>query len=442
MSNQGDLQRQLGFWPTTAMLISGMIAVGIFLVPAGMAKSLGSPMLLLLVWIVMATMALLGSLCYGELAARFPNAGGGYIYLREAYGPLLAFLFGWMCMTTMDPGITAVLASGFSSYLNQIVPLGETGMKIAGVLAILLMACVNIIGVRFGAGLIVTLTVFKVGALAAICLTGFGLGLGDWSHFFPFVDQHPGSPPHMGALAGGMVGAFFAFAGWWDISKLAGEVKDPAKTLPRAMIFGVCVVTVAYIATSAVFMYLVPIEQVTDDETFAAQAGEALFGRSGAVIFSVIVILSVIGSIAGLLMAAPRVYYAMARDRVFFSFAGAVHPRFGTPSRAIAIQAVLACFLLLIGSFESILNYIIFVAVLFVVLTIIGLFIIRRRQPEAPLYQTPAYPVTPIVCLILMTILLALLMGHSPKQALLGVGVVALGIPIYYLVFKKTAKTA
>lgn len=439
MSNQGDLQRQLGFWPTTAMIISGMIAVGIFLVPAGMAKSLGSPFLILLVWLFMATMALLGSLCYAELAARFPNAGGGYIYLREAYSPLLAFLYGWMCMTTMDPGVTAILASGFSSYLNQIVPLSETGMKAAGVLAILTLAGVNILGVRLGAGLIVALTVFKIGALAAISLTGFGLGLGDWSNFVPFVAQHPGSPPLFGALAGGMVGAFFAFAGWWEISKLAGEVREPAKTLPRAMIFGLGIVTLAYIATSAVFMYLVPIEQVTNDETFAAQAGEALFGRSGAVIFSVIVILSVVGSIAGLLMIAPRVYFAMARDRVFFNFAGAIHPRFGTPSRAIAIQTVLACFLLLLGTFESILNYIIFVSVLFVVVTVIGLFILRRRQTETPLYQTPGYPVTPILFLILGTVMLVLLMGHSPTQAILGVGVVALGIPIYYLVFKKTA---
>ena len=439
MTNQGDLRRQLGFWPTTAMIISGMVAVGIFLVPAGMAKSLGSPLLLLLVWLFMATMALLGSLCYAELAARFPDAGGGYIYLREAYGPLLAFLYGWMCMTTMDPGITAILASGFSSYLNQILPLGETGMKAAGVLSILLLAGVNIVGVRLGAWLIIALTIFKIGALAAISLTGFGLGLGDWSNFIPFVDQHPGSPSLLGALAGGMVGAFFAFAGWWDISKLAGEVKEPSKTLPRAMIFGIGVVTLAYIATSAVFMYLVPIEQVTDDATFAAQAGEALFGRSGAIIFSMIVILSVIGSIAGLLMAAPRVYYAMARDRVFFKFAGAIHPRFGTPSRAIAIQAVLACFLLLLGTFESILNYIIFVSVLFVVVTVVGLFIVRRRQTQTPLYQTPGYPVTPIIFLVLGTIMLVLLLGHSPMQAILGVGVVALGIPIYYLVFKKRA---
>ncbi|MBM3265369.1 MAG: amino acid permease [candidate division Zixibacteria bacterium] len=439
MSDSEGLQRQLGLFPATAMVIGGMIAVGIFLVPAGMAKSLGSPLLVLIVWVVMAAMALSGSLCYGELAARFPNAGGGYVYLREAFGPLPAFLYGWMSMTAMDPGITATLATGMASYLNHIVPLGDVGMKIAGIGAVLALAVVNIVGVRLGAWLIVVLTVFKIGVLAVIALMGVGLGLGDWANLTPFTERrlYPDAPPLFDALAGGLVGAFFAFAGWWDLSKLAGEVKEPAKTLPRALMLAVGLVTLTYVVTSMVFMYLVPIDMVMDDETFAAQAGAVLFGRSGGVIFSVIVILSVIGSIAGLLMAAPRVYYAMARDRVFFNFAAVIHPRFGTPARAIAIQAGLACVLVALGTFETILNYFIFIAVLFVALTVVGLFFIRRHHPNVPPYRTPGYPVTPVLFLLLVTVLLALLMGHSPTQALMGVGVVAVGIPVYYLLFRK-----
>ena len=434
---QDNLQRQLGLWPATAMVISGMIAVGIFLVPAGMAKSLGSPLLLLIIWLVMAAMAMSGSLCYGELASRYPDAGGGYVYLRESFGPQTAFLYGWMSLMVMDPGITATLATGMASYVNHIFPMSAVAMKMVAIGTLVILAGINIYGVRIGAWLIVVLTVFKVGVLAVISLMGFGLGLGDWSNFVPFVARPDDSVPLFGALAGGMVGAFFAFAGWWDLSKVAGEVQNPTKTLPRALVLAVGIVTLLYISTSAVFMYLIPVGQVTSDETFAAQAGEVLFGRSGGVIFSTVVILSVIGSIAGLLMMAPRVYFAMARDKVFLNFAGTIHPKFGTPYRAIAIQASLAALLVMLGTFGQILNYFIFVAVLFVALTVVGVFVIRRKQTEAPPYQTPFYPVTPIVFLILALVLLVLLFGNSPTQALMGVGVVALGIPVYHLVFRK-----
>ncbi len=212
------------------MVISGMIAVGIFLVPAGMARSLGSPLLLLGVWLTMAGMALSGALCYGELAARYPQAGGGYVYLREAYGPQVAFLYGWKSMLVLDPGIVAALAMGMASYVAYMVPLGATGMKALAIAAVLVLAGVNMYGVRLGAWLVVWLTALKIGVLACIALWGFGRGLGDWSNFLPLLAQRPGSAPLFpDALAIGMVGAFFAFAGWWDLSKLAGEVRDPAR---------------------------------------------------------------------------------------------------------------------------------------------------------------------------------------------------------------------
>ena len=432
----GNLRRQLGIWPTTAMVISGMIAVGIFLVPAGMAKSLGSPLLLLVIWLTMAGMALCGSLCFGELASRYPHAGGGYVYLREAYGTPTAFLYGWMSLMVLDPGITATLATGMASYAGHIYAMDPVAMKLLAIAVLAVLTAVNIYGVRIGAWIIVLLTVFKVGVLAVISLLGFGLGLGDWSNFTPFVARPADSGPLFGALAGGIVGAFFAFAGWWDLNKVAGEIKDPARTLPRALLLAVGIVTLTYISTSAVFMYLVPVSQVTSDETFAAQAGEVLFGRSGGILFSSVVILSIAGSLTGLLLMAPRVYFAMARDGVFLRFASAVHPAFGTPYRAIAIQGGLASVLVWLGTFSQILDYFIFVAVLFIALTVAGLFMIRRRQPDMPPYRTPFYPVTPIVFLILAAVLLVLLFGNSPLQAMLGVGVTALGIPVYYLVFR------
>ncbi len=431
-----NLRRQLGIWPTTAMVISGMIAVGIFLVPAGMAKSLGSPLLLLIVWLMMAGMALCGSLCFGELASRYPDAGGGYVYLREAFGTQTAFLYGWMSLMVLDPGITATLATGMSSYAGHIFAMEPTAMKVVAIIVLVVLTGINILGVRIGAWIIVFLTVFKVGVLAVISILGFGLGLGDWSNFSPFVERPPDSGPLFGALAGGIVGAFFAFAGWWDLNKVAGEIRDPTKTLPRALFLAVGVVALTYISTSAVFMYLVPVSQVTSDETFAAQAGEVLFGRSGGILFSTVVIVSIIGSLTGLLLMAPRVYFAMARDGMFLRFAGVVHPTFGTPYRAIAIQGGLASLLVWLGTFSQILDYFIFVAVMFIALTVAGIFVIRRKQTDMPPYRTPFYPVTPVVFLVLAAVLLVLLFGNSPLQALLGVGVTALGIPVYYLVFR------
>jgi APA family basic amino acid/polyamine antiporter len=432
-----ELKRQLGLSAATALVIGEVIAVGIFLTPAGMAKSLGSPMWLLVVWLVLGMMALCGALCYGELAARFPEAGGGYVYLREAYGQRLAFLYGWKCFLVMDPGITAALAVGLSGYLGYLAGLPSSGIKAIVIGIICAIAVVNICGLRLGARLMQFITAVKLGSLASIVLWAVVARPGNLSHFTPFFAQRSSSEPLAAALAGALVAGFFSFGGWWDLSKLGGEVRDPSRTLPRAMAIGVVAVTVVYILTSAVFLYLVPLERVTSGETFAAQAGEALFGSAGGHVFSLIVIISVFGSLAVFMMAAPRVYYAMARDRVFFDFVAAVHPRFGTPARAIVLQAAMALLLVALGSFEQIIAYFIFVTVLFIGLTVAAVFILRRRHGELAQYRLAGYPATPLFFLVLVTILLILLGGNSPKQAVLGLGVVALGLPIYHLLFRK-----
>ena len=429
------LQRHLGVVAVTTLVVGEVIAIGIFLTPATMARSLGSPLWLLIVWLVMGAMALSGALCYGALAARFPEAGGGYVYLRQAFGPLVAFLYGWKCLLVMDPGITALLAVGLASYVGYALGWSGPVLKVVALGAIAIMAAVSIAGVRPGARFVQLLTVLKVGALALIALLALALGAGSWSNFTPFVAQRAGSDPLPGALAPALVGAFFAFGGWWEIAKLAGEARDPARTVPRALALGVAIITFVYIATSAVFLYLVPLERVTSGETFAAQAGEALFGPAGGRVFAAIVIVAVAGSLLALLMALPRVYYAMARDGVFFKAVAKLHPRFGTPTRAVAIQATLASVLVLLGTFQQILAYFIFVTVVFIALTVVGLIVMRRREGPGA-FPTPGYPLTPALFLILVVILLVLLAGHDPLQAALGVTIVALGIPLYLLVFR------
>lgn len=436
---QTVLQRQLGLASVAALIIGEVIAVGIFLTPAEMAKSLGSPFWLLLVWLVMGMMALCGALCYGELAARFPQAGGGYVYLREAYGPVLAFLYGWKCFFVMDPGLTAALAVGLASYAAYLVDLSPLAQKIVAIAVILTLAGINVLGVRLGATVMRCMTVLKLAGLAVLLVWGFLFSAGDWSNFTPWVSQRPGSAPLLGALAGGMVAAFFSFGGWWDVSKLAGEVREPQRILPRAFIIGVAVVTLVYILTSAVFIYLVPLEHVASGETFAAQAGEALFGRAGGAVFAGLVMLSVFGSLAGIIMAAPRVYYAMARDGMFLDAAAVLHPRFGTPALAIACQAGLASLFVALGTFNQIIAFFIFITVCFIGLTVAAVFVLRRKSTPTT-FKAPGYPLTPIVFLVLVTLLLFLLAARNPLQALLGVGVVALGWPVYQFIFKRRVK--
>jgi basic amino acid/polyamine antiporter, APA family len=433
-----ELKRQLGLGSATAAVVGEVIAVGIFLTPAGMAKALGSPFWILAVWLVMGAMVLCGALCYGELAARYPQAGGGYVYLREAYGPQVAFLYGWMCFLVMDPGITAALAVGFGSYLGYLLTLGTVGVKATAIIAILVIGALNVVGASIGAGVLRWLTWLKLGLLAAIVLWAVGGRMGDLNNFLPLIAQRPGSQPLAGAFGAGLIGAFFAFGGWWDVSMLAGEVREPGVTLPRALVLGVTLVTAIYVITSAVFLYLVPLSAVTSGETFAAQAGEALFGRAGGRIFSVIVMISVLGSLAGILMTHPRVYYAMARDGLFLSRVATIDRRFGTPSRAIVLQAIMAVMLVLLGSFGEIISYFVFMAILFVALTVAGIFLLRRHSTRPwSGYRTAGYPVTPIIFLVLVGALLVLLAMRSPKQALLGAAVVGLGAPVYHLFLRR-----
>ena len=443
MAAQVELKRQLGLTSAIALVISGVIGLGIFVYPAAMAKSLGSPLWLLVVWLVMGLTALSGALCYGELATRFPEAGGGYVYLREAYGPRVAFLYGWMLLLVLDPGLTATLAVGLASYGSYIVDLSPAAMKVLGVGTILLIAGVNILGLRLGARVMLLVTLLKVGLLLFIILCGFGSGLGSWGNFTPFVAQRPGSAALLPALAGAGVAGFFSFAGWWDLTKLAGEVRSPAKNLPRALVLGLLIITIVYVLTNAAFLYLVPLENFPADETsartFAAQIGIALFGRTGGQIFSSIVVISALGSLAAYIMAAPRVYYAMARDGLFIKQIAAIHPRFGTPARAIALQAALASVLVAVGTFDAIIAYFFFVTVVFIALTVAAIFVLRRRGESATTYRTPGYPLTPLFFLIIITAMLFLLAMNDPKHAFLGVGVVALGVPVYHLMFRKKA---
>lgn len=430
------MDRQLGLRAATALVVGEVIGVGIFLTPAEMARALGSPLWLLVVWVTMGLLATCGAVCYGELACRFPEAGGGYVYLREAFGPRVAFLYGWMALLVLDPGLTAALAVGGASYAGQIIPLSPLGFKAVAIGAVLTVAVINARGVRLSAGLLQLLTGVKLGTLLLLVVWGFGWGPGSLAHFSPFVARHAGSPPLPAAMAGGLMGAFFAFAGWWDLSKVGGELRNPERDMPRALLLGLGIVTAVYLVTSAVFLYLVPIESVTSGETFAAQVGTVLFGALGGRILAAVVVISVLGSLAAFMTAAPRVYYSMARDGLFLSAVGQLHPRFQTPARAILLQSGLACVLIVAGTFQQIVAYFFFATVLFVALTVSGLFRLRRTNPGPAAGKAFGYPVTPILFLAFAVLTALLLLIRDARQALIGTAVVALGLPVYELVYR------
>lgn len=425
------LKRQFGLWTASALIIGQVIAVGIFLTPAGMAKSVGSPFWLFAIWLIVGLATLCGALSYAELAARFPEAGGPYVFLREAYGKMTAFLFGWVVLLVIDPGLTAAFAVGLAGYAAYLYPLSPAGQIVLAMSVVIIVGLINIRGAKLGAGVLRVLIAVKVGVLVFLILFGFLGGNGDWNNFVPFFET---PKDWTAALAGGFIGAYFAFAGWWEVARLAGEIKNPVKNLPKALVIGVSAITVLYLLTSAVFYYLVPVAKVGDETTFAAQAGEALFGPVGGSVFAAIVIISVLGTIFAYLMASPRVYYAMAKNGLFFPSFKNLHPKWETPHRAILIQMTLACLLILSGSFNQIVSYFFFVAIVFVGITVAGLFVIRKTSFEG--YSTPLYPLTPIIFLMVTAIVSVMLLIQNPFESLTGAAIVVAGIPVYFLIFR------
>jgi len=418
--------------PAAAALVVGhVIAVGIFLTPGTIIRTLASPMAVFAIWTGMGAMALCGSLCYGALAGRYPRTGGSYVYLREIYGSRVAFLYGCMCVLIMDPGITAALATGFASYLAVLTPLGNGALRLTAIAAIVVFALVHITGVRLGARLLNAVSLLKIALIVGLTVGAFLSPAGSWSHFVPLLERRPGAPPIAGAVAGAFVAAFFSFGGWWEVTRIAGEVRDPARSLPRALRLGLATVTLIYLAVTLSFIYLVPIERVGEGQAFVAQVGGLIAGPRGGAIVALIVIVCVLGSLGALQMMAPRTYVAMAEDGLFPAGAAALHPRWGTPARAIATQAGLASILVALGTFDTIVAYFVFITVVFIGATVAGVFVLRRHDPT---FEVPGYPWTPAAFLAMVAALLVLLAVNNPLQALLGLVVVAAALPVYRVV--------
>jgi APA family basic amino acid/polyamine antiporter len=426
-------RRQLGLPAAVAVVTGEAIALGIFLTPAAMAKSLGSPLLLGLVWLGIALMAMCGALSYSELAIRFPESGGEYVYLRAGYGEQVAFLYGWTSSIVMYPGVAAALAVGSAPYVAQLLPSGTPGLAFVPALLLCIFGAINLIGTRFSAAVMSFVNGFKLLILFALIGWAVASGHAHVANLLPFTVRRPGSDPLFPAIAGGAMSAFFSFGGWWEASKIAGEIRNPKRTLPLAFVGGVAIVTVIYLLISATFLAVLPIDRITSNTAFVAQFGEVLFGAAGARVLSACVLVCVCGGIAAITMAAPRVCYAMAQSGAFFPAFGKLHPRFGTPANAVLLQTALALAVLLLGAFDRVLSYIIFSAVLFLALAASTLF--RLREPVRGWW----FPIAPVSFIVLSVLVALLILLHNPLPALIGVAIVLCGVPFRRLLLPRQA---
>jgi APA family basic amino acid/polyamine antiporter len=428
-------RRQFGLPAAIAIVVGESIALGIFLTPATMAKSLASPLLICLVWICMALMAMCGALCYAELAIRFPESGGEYVYLRAGYGDRVAFLYGWMSSVVMYPGVAAALAVGASAYVVQVLPLNARAITFVPALILCIFGVVNLVGTRLSGRLMTMINIFKLFILFALVSWAAVSGHAHISNLMPFTDRRPGAEALSPAISGAAVSAFFSFGGWWEASKIAGEVRNPRRTLPLAFIVGVTLVTLIYLLISAAFLAVLPIDRLTSNTAFVAQFGEVLFGAAGAKVLSLCVLVCVFGGMAALTMASPRVTRAMAQTGAFFPTFAKLHPRFGTPANAILLQTGLSLTVLFLGAFDRVLAYIIFSAVLFLALTVSTLF--RMREPVKGWW----FPAAPVLFIGFSSAIGLLILLHNPLPALVGVGVVLAGLPLHQFLTARQSTT-
>jgi len=422
------LPRRLGPWSTGAVTVGIMIGSGVFRVPAAVAAQTGSPGVMLLVWVVGALVALCGALSLAEVAALFPRAGGMYVYLREAYGPLTAFLFGWLYLIIIPTGAGAI-ALVFAEYLSRLVPLTPGQVRLAAAALIMLLAAAQYRSLRFGAAIQNVSTAAKVLAIVALTVAAFVLGRGDGA----WAAGGTIHPVTWGGFGLGLVTVLWAYNGWQDVTCLSGEVRDPRRALPRALVGGTFAVAIVYLLANAAYLHVLPLSAMASSPLVAADVAVRLVGPVGAALVAALVCISTFGALNAVLMAIPRVFWAMADDGLFFRFVAAVHPRYRTPHMAITATAVLSVVYLALQTFEQLIEAFILASLPFWALSVASVFVFRRRRPEAPrVYRTPGYPVVPLLFVAAMVMLVANSLAAHPEATVTSLGAVLAGVPLYY----------
>jgi basic amino acid/polyamine antiporter, APA family len=426
-----ELTRSLTRLNATAMVAGTIIGASIFVQPSEIARHLDTRTEIMLAWALCGLLTLFGAIVCAELVSAFPQPGGVYVFLREAFSPLAGFLWGWAMFWSVHSGIIAAVAMVFGRYASGLLPVGMQGggaVRLIAVAVILVLSAVNYVGVGAGGRLQTVLTIAKVSAIAL--LVGAGL----------FVGISVPAPDALGGASDGGVSAFvfalvaglFAFGGWHMVTYTAGETTMPARTIPFALFTGVAVVTACYILLNLVYLKLLPLETVRHSTRIAADAADVMFGRGGAELLSILVLVSAAGSLTGIILTGPRMYFAMATYGDAPRALAHVHSRFRTPATAIVAQGIWASLLTATGAYRELFTRVVYTEWIFFALMAAGLFVLRRRRDYHPPYRAIGYPFVPLVFILSSIVIVVHQVVVDPREAAIGLGAVALGVPVYY----------
>ncbi len=422
------LRRAIGLPRAIAMVVGTIIGASIFVQPSLVSGAVPSISGMLLVWSTAGILTLIGALVTAELASAFPVTGGVYVYLRESWSPAAAFLWCWAMFWSMHTGIIAAIATVCALYVGHFVPLGPGGVKGVAVGAILLLSAVNYLGVRQGSALQAALTVVKVGAIVLIIVLGLTVA---GSVELPAA-QGTQVLPSLDAFTGATVAGLFAFGGWHMVTYAADETKEPQRTLPRALMFGTVIVTICYIGVNVTYLRVLSPQAVASSTRVAADFAAAVTGGGGAALVSALVIISTLGALTGIILAGPRVYLAAADDGFLPRWAGAVHPRFGTPHHAIALQALWASVRVRTGTYRELVSRVIYTEWIFFGLMAAGIFVLRRRPGYAPQYRAWGYPLLPALFVAATAVIVGNQLITDPIVSTTGLLIVLAGLPVYF----------
>ncbi len=443
-----SLVRGLSLLDSVLLLVSGIIGSSIFLTAKDIAGPLPQPMLFLLVWVLGAVISLFGCVAFAELGSMFPDSGGQYVYLREAYGDLPAFLYGWMLFSVANGGSIAALAVAAAAYMGQIVPVISqehvvlvfagitlTRAHLVGLVLIAVLTAVNVVGLRWGALLQNVSTWTKFAAMSAFVILGFAIGKGHWSNFSSHgvgLTMGLGPSQLVSALGVGLIAVFWAYDGWVYITWVAGEVKEPRRNVPLAMVLGTLAVAAIYLAMNVTYIYALPLSEVAKHETIAHAAAAALFSPHAAVWLSAMIAISCFSAAATCTLSGARVCLAMAQDGIFFRSMAKIHPKWRTPAFGLIGQGIWAAVLAVSGRYDQLYTYVIYGMVLSYTLTVIGLFILRWKRPEIPRpYRCAGYPWIPGIYVLIGAAWTLNTIITRPKEALAGTIIVLIGVPGY-----------
>ena len=432
MSDQPRLKRVLSLMDATMINAGGIIGSGIFMVPATVALYTASSSLFFMVWILGGVVSLFGALSVAELGAAMPKAGGQYVFLNEAYGPIWGYLYGWSAVVVINTASMAAVGVAFAEYLKFFYTISDLAVKEIAIFSIILLTIINIVDVKSGARFQNVFTFAKLGAILGVILLGLFLEGGSTQNFSPlFTDRPPLSL--IGPLGLAMVAVLWTFDGWIFVTYVAGEVKNPKRNIPLSLIFCMVIVVTVYLALNTVLVYVLGFDQMIGSELVMADAASKFIGGNGAAIVTIIILISLIGANNGFILTSARINYAMARDNRFFKQAAIIHPKFQSPANALIIQCIWACILTFSGTFNQLITYIIFASWIFYGMSAGAVIILRKKKPdmERP-YQIPFYPWIPIIFILFAIFLTVNTILEAPRDAAIGAGLILAGLPLYY----------